>query len=128
MTKPIAIIENFDNETELQCRCGCGRINFDNEYLIRLQAYRYLLQLPMKVTSGGRCRKHNLKVGGVENSCHQNETKKATAVDFTCSAMARAYDIACKSGLFNEVIWYTNKNIIHIGLDRNQKGNYFIKK
>lgn len=82
----------------------------------------------MTVTSGGRCCQHNLDVGGVNTSCHQNETKKATAVDFTCSAMAYAYNLACKSGLFNEVIWYTDKNIIHIGLDRKQKDNYFIKK
>lgn len=128
MTKPKVEIKNFDIETELMCRCGCKRYNYDDEFLIRAQAYRYMLGIGMTVTSGGRCVKHNRVEGGVDNSCHQCETKKATALDFTCSAMAYAFDLACKSGLFNEVIWYTKKNFIHLGLDRNQKGNYFIKK
>jgi hypothetical protein len=128
MTHPKVEIKNFDIETELTCRCGCGRYNYDDEFLIRAQAYRYMLKMAMRVTSGGRCKQHNKDEGGVDTSCHQCETKKATALDFTCNAMASAYDLACKSGLFNEVIWYTKKNIIHLGYDKNQKGNYFTKK
>lgn len=129
MTKPKVEIKNFDIETELACRC-CGLYNYDEEFLIRAQAFRYMLNRAMTVTSGGRCNKHNAdpSVGGEPNSCHECSTKKATALDFTCNAMALAYEIACKSGLFNEVIWYVKKNFIHLGLDRNQKGNYFIKK
>lgn len=117
-------IKNFTKE-ELQCRCGCGRFNVDNEFLIRGQAFRYMLGLTMNVTSCGRCKKHNKEVGGVDTSCHQCETKSATAMDFFCNNMQKAYDLACKCGLFNEVIWYQKKHFIHIGLDRNQKGNYF---
>lgn len=127
MTHPIVEIKNFDIENELSCKC-CGAYNYDDEFLIRLQAYRYMLQRKMEVTSGCRCKVHNRKVGGEVNSCHECSTKKATAIDFTCTAMAYAYSLACDSGLFNEVIWYTKKNIIHLGLDKNQKGNYFIKK
>lgn len=123
---PSVVIKNFTKE-ELTCRCGCGKFNVDEEFLIRLQAFRYILNLPMNVTSGGRCVKHNKEVGGVNTSCHQCETKKATAVDFYCSNMQKAYTLACSSGLFNEVIWYTNKHFIHLGLDRNQKDNYFKK-
>ena len=118
------MINNF-SINELKCRCGCGIYNFDDEFLIRVQAYRYMLDLPMTVTSGGRCKKHNKEIGGVDTSCHQCETKKATALDFYCSSMQKAYDLACKSGLFNEVIWYQNKRFIHLGLDRKQKDNYF---
>ena len=128
MSHPKVEIKNFDIETELTCRCGCGRYNYDDEFLIRLQAFRYILNNGMRVTSPGRCVKHNKEVGGEPTSCHECETKKATALDFTCSAMARAYDFACKSGLFNEVIWYQKKNFIHLGLDRKQKGNFFIKQ
>ena len=127
MTKPLVEIKNFDI-SELTCRCGCGRYNYDEEFLIRLQAFRYMLNKSMTVTSPGRCVSNNIKAGGEPNSCHQCETKKATALDFTCNAMACAYDLACKSGLFNEVIWYVKKNFIHLGLDRNQVGNYFVKK
>lgn len=122
--KLTAEIPNFTKE-ELQCRCGCKRYNVDNEFLIRAQAFRYMLGLMMTVTSCGRCVKHNREVGGAATSCHECETKCATAMDFFCSNMKKAYDLACSSGLFNEVIWYTKKNFIHIGLDRKQKGNYF---
>lgn len=122
-----ANIENF-TEDELKCRCGCGRLNYDNEFLIRVQAYRYLLKRPMKVTSGGRCVKHNKAEGGEPTSCHECETKKATALDFTCKDLQQAYFLACDCGLFNEVICYISKGFIHLGLDRKQKGNYFVAK
>ena len=128
MRHPMIEIKNFDIDNELTCRCGCKRYNYDDEFLVRVQAYRYMFGKPMTITSGGRCKQHNKDVGGEDTSCHECETKKATALDFTCNAMASAYDLACKSGLFNEVIWYTKKNIIHLGLDRKQKGNYFVKK
>lgn len=80
------------------------------------------------VISGGRCIKHNRDVGGVPSSFHQCETKKATAVDVTNSNCEEIYIKACKCGLFNEIIWYKKKNIVHLGLDRNQRNNYFIKK
>ena len=122
--KLTANIENFSQE-ELQCRCGCKRFNVDNEFLIRTQAYRYMLGEIMYVTSCGRCVKHNKEVGGAANSCHECETKKATAIDFYCTNMKKAFDLACTSGLFNEVIWYTKKRFIHLGLDRKQKEKYF---
>lgn len=124
-----ANIENF-TEDELKCRCGCGRLNYDNEFLIRVQAYRYLLKRPMTVTSGCRCKKHNGSpaVGGEPNSCHECTTKKATALDFTCKDLQQAYFLACDCGLFNEVIHYIGKGFIHLGLDRKQKGNYYISK
>lgn len=125
--KPTVFIENFSFD-ELKCRCGCNRYNMDTEFLIRLQAYRYMLGISMVVTSGGRCIKHNKNVGGEANSCHQCETKAATATDFYCTNMQKAYDLACKSGLFNEVIWYKGKHFIHLGLDRKQKDNYFVTK
>ena len=109
MTHPTVTIENFTIETELQCRCGCKRYNFDNEYLIRLQAFRYLLNKGLTVTSGGRCVKHNKAVGGVDTNGNCEEI----------------YKKACASGLFNEVIWYVKRNIVHLGLDRNQRGNFF---
>lgn len=118
-------IKNFTKE-ELQCRCGCKRFNMDTEFLIRAQAFRYLLGMSMIVTSGGRCVKHNREEGGAANSCHECETKAATALDFTCGNLKKAYELACKCGLFNEVIWYSKKKFIHLGLDRKQKDNFFI--
>ena len=122
-----ANIENFTGN-ELKCRCGCGRLNYDNEFLIRIQAFRYMLKRPMTVTSGGRCVKHNKTVGGEPTSCHECETKKATAIDFICNDLQQAYFLACDCGLFNEVIYYSKKGFIHLALDRKQKDNYFLIK
>ena len=120
-------IKNF-TEKELSCKCSCKMFNMDEEFLIRLQAFRYLLNMSMTITSACRCKAHNKAVGGVDTSCHQCETKKATAVDFTCSNLQKAFDLARNTKLFNEVIWYKNKGFIHLGLDRNQKGNYYMVK
>ena len=120
-------IKNF-NEKELSCKCACRMFNMDEEFLIRLQAFRYILNMPMTITSAGRCKAHNKAVGGVDSSCHQCETKKATAVDFTCRDLHKAYELARRTELFNEIIWYQNKNFIHLGLDRNQKQIYCEKK
>ena len=120
-------IENF-TEDELKCRCGCGRLNYDNEFLIRVQAYRYMLKRPMTVTSPCRCIKHNANVGGEPTSCHECETKKATALDFFCTDLKQAYFLATGSGLFNEVIYYSDKGFIHLAVDKKQKGNYYVIK
>ena len=126
MTKIKVEIEDFSVE-ELTCRCGCGIFNYDHEFLVRLQAFRYALGKGLNVTSPGRCLNNNTNAGGVVTSCHQCETKKATAVDVTNSNCREIYERACECKLFNEVIWYERKNFVHLGLDRKQKGNYFTK-
>ena len=125
MTKPKVEIKNFDIETELMCRCGCKKYNYDDEFLIRLQAFRYILNKPLIVTGGGRCIKHNTDEGGVDTSCHQCETKKATAVDVTSDNCQEVFKQACSSKLFNEVIYYEKKNFVHLALDKKQIGDYF---
>ena len=42
-------IKNF-SELELKCRC-CGMLNMSDEFLIRLQAFRYVLGKPLTVKS-----------------------------------------------------------------------------
>lgn len=119
-------IENF-TDTELSCHC-CGKLNYSNEFLIRLQAFRYMLKKGLIVTSPCRCIENNKRAGGVETSLHECETKEASAIDVTNSNCKEIYIKACKCGLFNEVIWYKKKNIVHLGLDKKQTGNFFIKK
>lgn len=125
MTKITANIENFTKE-ELTCRCGCGRYNYANHFLIRLQAFRYVVGFPLTVSGPGRCIKHNREEGGEPNSLHICEGKQASAADVTQPGKCETiYKKACASGLFNEVIWYKRKNFVHLGWDPNQKGNYF---
>lgn len=119
-------INNF-TEKELACRC-CGKFNIDNDFLIKLQAFRLILNKPLTVNCACRCKKHNKEVGGVNTSLHECESKKASAVDVTNSNTYDIYNAACLSGAFNEVIWYKKENFVHLGCDPNQKGNAFIIK
>jgi len=110
---------------EFTCKCGCGRTNMDDAFLEKLQTFRTKVQVPLIVTCGGRCKKHNKDVGGVAKSLHINEGKKATAVDVTTKDCARLYTVACSCGFFNEVEYHIKKNFVHLGIDPNQKGNSF---
>lgn len=127
MTAITVLIENFNRE-ELQCKCGCKQLNIDTEFLIKLQAFRYLLKKPLNVTCASRCKKHNKEVGGESTSCHICEGKQSTAADVTNSNCAEIYNLATRSGLFNEVMYYKKQNFVHLGLDRKQNGNYFVIK
>jgi hypothetical protein len=115
---------------EFACKCGCGRVNMDEGFLLKLEHFRAdIYKKPMIVTRGGSCIKHNKRVGGVKNSLHINENKKATAVDITVNGTAKdmlnLYTTACKSGLFNEIEYHKTLKIVHIGCDPNQIGNWF---
>jgi zinc D-Ala-D-Ala carboxypeptidase len=47
---------------ELQCKCGCGRAEFTEEFLAKLKWLRLKWNQPMFVSSGYRCPAHNAKV------------------------------------------------------------------
>lgn len=117
-------INNF-TEAELACRCGCHRLNYDDNFLVLLQAFRLIYGKALIPTSGCRCVSHNKNVGGVPTSLHQCQTKKASAVDVTGANVKEIFERAKAFGGFNEVIYYPKKNFVHLGVDSNQKGNYF---
>lgn len=47
---------------ELTCRCGCGQMKMDGEFMLKLVALRDLIGFPLPITSAYRCPKHNLAV------------------------------------------------------------------
>lgn len=55
---------------ELICRCGCGLLVIDTDFLHRLDALRESLGFPLMLTSFSRCAKHNAAQGGAESSDH----------------------------------------------------------
>jgi len=68
MIEIIKMIENF-NLPELACPC-CGKVQMHEELLLKLDDAREKANIPFKITSGYRCKKHNAEVGGKENSEH----------------------------------------------------------
>ncbi len=112
---------------ELKCKCGCGKLNYDGLFLMKLEVFRDILSSRLKVTSGCRCLEHNRAVGGRKNSLHVCEGKVATAVD-VCpldTDCRKVFVFAVKTGFFNEVIWYKNKNFVHLGIDKKQKEPFY---
>ena len=132
MTKPQVTIENFTIEAPdwLACRCGCRRFNMMPRFLISLQAFRYSYGRGIIPTSGCRCAKWNAdpRVGGVPTSFHECTTKQASAVDVTGADVKGMFEAAKKfalaTGLFNEVIYYPKKNIVHLGWGANKSVPY----
>lgn len=70
-------IKNF-KKSEFTCKCGCG-LNLEYYEVVKIaDDIRNEWHLPVIVTSGTRCQKHNKEVGGVANSRHL----KGKAIDF----------------------------------------------
>ena len=48
---------------ELACKCGCGKMDMDAEFMDTLEDLRDAVG-PLPVTSGYRCQAHDMRVGG----------------------------------------------------------------
>lgn len=59
----------FFNKKEFNCRC-CGKSNISANLILKLDLARELAETPFVITSGYRCPKHNIEVGGVNDSAH----------------------------------------------------------
>jgi uncharacterized protein YcbK (DUF882 family) len=55
------VTKHFTRE-ELQCKCGCGRMEIPQEFLNKLEKLRKAFGKPMVITSGYRCPAHNSDV------------------------------------------------------------------
>ena len=129
MTEIRAKIKNFLRE-ELACPC-CGRYTTDDTFLCKLQSLRCLAGM-LKVNSANRCYKHNAIVGGEKSSRHLCSDAKGKLIVSSAADLVPKeipldllFRIAKQTGLFNEVIKYTHKGFVHVGVDPHQKGNYF---
>jgi len=63
------LTQNFNRE-EFMCKCGCGLMAINPTIVQRLQVIRDIINVPIHVNSGYRCKKHNLEVGGAKESQH----------------------------------------------------------
>lgn len=111
-------------EEEFRCRC-CGQLpsgaKANIEALVEavLDPARERLGKPLTVTSGYRCPKHNLAVGGVVNSQHM----KGEAADLCCADNKRLAEIIEKNGKYDQMIKYLQPDgsirFIHVSWKRN---------
>ena len=69
-TKQAAVAKSYFQRSEFTCKCGCGTNKVKQELIDTLNVVREKLGVPVVITSGTRCKKHNTKVGGVSNSNH----------------------------------------------------------
>lgn len=60
---------NF-NAMEFVCHCGCDESIISFELIRCLQKVRNIIELPIIILSGYRCKKHNRKIGGALKSQH----------------------------------------------------------
>ena len=70
MSDKVDSLKYFElSEFECPCELGSGeKMNID--FLHKLDKARHIAQTPFKITSGYRCKEHNLKVGGKVGSSH----------------------------------------------------------
>lgn len=66
---------------ELQCKC-CGVYHMDDEFVQMLDALREKLAMPLTITSGYRCPKHNVNVSKTGPTGPHTTGK---AADVSCS-------------------------------------------
>jgi len=72
------ITRNFSRK-EFACKCGCGFDDINICVVNRLQVVRDILQVPIIINSGCRCKSYNHKVGGKPLSLHM----EGEAIDWT---------------------------------------------
>ena len=114
------ITENFSLR-EFRCRDDCGLQSLDCSLVERLQVLRDLVRLPIIITSGCRCERHNAEVGGAINSRHlaiPGNNFLPDAADFTIAEHQKLYWL---DNMFYESWsggwkYYIEKNIIHCDL------------
>lgn len=61
----------YFKKSEFACKDGCGFDNINLKLVKILDQMREHYGRPIIITSGCRCRKHNLEVGGVQGSRHE---------------------------------------------------------
>ena len=60
----------YFRDTEFKCKCGCGQVLVAPLLAERLDSARYYAGIPVLITSGFRCPKHNANVKGSPTSSH----------------------------------------------------------
>lgn len=85
-----------------------------------LDPLREYVQMPIRVTSGYRCKELNLAVGGTKRSYHIS----GQAADITCrNCCYMMYEYIRLNLPYTELIWYKKRGFVHVAFDVSYKGH-----
>ena len=109
---------NYFEKRETQCPCGCG-LDITDELRDKLNVAREKLGIPIIITSGARCKKHNKEVGGSKTSSHL----KGLAIDIAIPDSTYRYNLvhALKTSGFTRI--GQAKKFIHADIDYSKPSN-----
>lgn len=105
-------IAKFFSLDEFQCPC-CHCVKLHPLLLQKLKGLRYKIGKPVIITSGYRCPKYNLEVGGVKNSYHL--LGMAADIHVPGISLDNLLSIAYKFG-FQGIGFYPRRNFLHLDI------------
>ena len=105
--------KNFDTK-EFACPC-CDGVMVDNGLVSKLQILRDLIDLPINISSGYRCRRENKKVGGYPDSPHIDGIAADIIVsDFDYGELAL---LALEAGFYRVGLYpFSNSKFLHLDI------------
>jgi uncharacterized protein YcbK (DUF882 family) len=105
----------YFNKDEFTCKCGCGKIDMDEDFISKLDLSREISKTSYVINSGYRCKDHNADVGGKPDSAHL----KGVAADIKTDGSRKRFLVL--KGLidagFNRIGIDLNKGFIHVDMD-----------
>lgn len=106
------LTKNFSKH-EVICRCGCGKVEMDEYFMLRLQEARTYHKKPMIINSGFRCPIYNKKINGSVSSSHL----KGLAVDIKCETTEERFRLLESLFVSNFYRIGIGEDFIHVDLD-----------
>lgn len=112
------------NTSEFSCQCkhtDCIEQKVDIELIKKLQSIRDWISLPLKVTSGYRCAKHqeDLRKAGVETATSVSQHELGKAADIKCTSLTTG-ELAQKAEKFFDAIGVSN-SFVHVDMRSDKK-------
>jgi zinc D-Ala-D-Ala carboxypeptidase len=110
---------------EIICKCGeCGTFQMSDNALYMFDRIRELYGKPMIVASGCRCKEHNKKVGGSDNSAHVPDKRGLCyALDIKCENSGDRHNLIKAAISLGCVRWAYTKTFVHLDFSPNLPQN-----
>ena len=119
--------KNF-NRSEFTCKCGCGHSEVSPALVELLQELRDLLDRPVSILSGCRCKAHNKAVGGVSNSAHvAGEAADIYVKGWESKTLGGRIKKLHEDGHLKDLTYcyLPGKMTVHVGVDKKPRSRIF---